>query len=163
MRACLPFLSRISHSGCSCAIFETTYLCDSYLPSPSSTASGSHHNCARHALLVEVVGHLLDGVSGKRVAARIPVAIGIEPAIVKRRPLDAHFLQLRNRAQHLRRRDVQLISPAAPTHVVGFARRLGQSPSLLSAARSTRSAAAHRNRRRRRRQNCAAWNRFRPA
>jgi len=29
-----------------CATLESAYLCDSYLPSPSSTPSGSHHNCA---------------------------------------------------------------------------------------------------------------------
>jgi hypothetical protein len=43
MRACLPFLSRISHSGCSCATLETAYLCDSYFPSPSSDLTTSQY------------------------------------------------------------------------------------------------------------------------
>src|SRR5262249_1268322 len=51
MRPCLPFLSRISQSGCSRTTFETTYLCDSHLPSPSSTPNGSHHSCTNSPCL----------------------------------------------------------------------------------------------------------------
>src|ERR1035441_2540774 len=46
MWACLPFLSRISQSGCSWTTFDTMYLWDSQRPSPSSTPSGSHQICA---------------------------------------------------------------------------------------------------------------------
>src|SRR5438445_4786267 len=45
MRPCLPFLSRMSHSGCSCTTFDTMYLCDSHFPSPSSAAKGNHQSC----------------------------------------------------------------------------------------------------------------------
>src|SRR5271165_3468933 len=83
---------------------------------------------SQHSLLVEVVRHLLDGISRKSISARIPVTIDIEPAVVERHPFDAHLLKLRNRAQHLCRSHVFQISPATPTHVVGLARWLRQFP-----------------------------------
>src|SRR5437016_4948538 len=51
IRACLPFLSRMSHSGCSFATFERRYLCDSYFPCPSSTPSGNHQSCTNSPCL----------------------------------------------------------------------------------------------------------------
>ena len=131
MRACFPSLSRISHSGCSCAIFDTMYLCDSHLPWPSSTPRGSHHSCTRIPCLWKSSVIFLMESPGKVSGARIPVAVGVEPAIVERRPLDAKFFQLRDRAQHLRRSDVEFVTPAAPAHVVSFARRLGNLPSFF--------------------------------
>ena len=85
----------------------------------------------QHALLVKLIHHLLDRVARKRICPRIPVAVNIEPAIIQRRPLDPKLLQLRNRSQHLCRRNVELIAPSAPTHVVCFARRLRNFPSLF--------------------------------
>src|SRR5262245_61790017 len=72
------------------------------------------------SLLMEVCDHFVDGISGESFRPRVPVSIGIEPAIVERSPLDAKFLQLWNRADHLRRRDVEFVTPPAPTHVVGL-------------------------------------------
>src|SRR5207248_8194261 len=84
------------------------------------------------SLFMKIVGHLFDRISGKGVWPRIPVPISIEPAIVERGPLDVEFLQLGNCSRHLRRRDIELVSPTAPAHVVAFARRLSHLPSSLS-------------------------------
>ena len=94
-------------------------------------AQGQPPELHQNSLLVEVIRHLLDGVAGKSVGARVPVAVSVKPAIIQRRPLDAKFLQLRDRAQHLRRSDVEFVTPSAPAHVVGFARRLGDFPSFF--------------------------------
>src|SRR5207302_11477710 len=83
------------------------------------------------ALLVEFVDHLLNGIAGESIRARIPVAIGIKPAVIQRGPLNAQLFQLRNRVHHLRGRDVEFITPSAPAHVVGFAGRLRKVPSFL--------------------------------
>jgi hypothetical protein len=45
----------------------------------------------KFSLFVEFVGHLLDGVAGERVRSRIPVAVGVEPPVIQRCPLDAKF------------------------------------------------------------------------
>src|SRR5271167_1307358 len=72
------------------------------------------------SLLVELLDHVLDGVSGKGIAARLPVAVIVEPTIVESRPVNSEVLQLRNGAEHLRRGDIGQIAPAAPTHRVVF-------------------------------------------
>ena len=46
----------------------------------------------QHALLVEVIGHFLDGIVRERIGTRVPIAVCIEPAIVKRGPLNTHLL-----------------------------------------------------------------------
>ena len=75
------------------------YLCDSQLL--LSIFHGKRQPPDLHELpfFVEVIHHFLDGVAGKRVGARIPVTVSIEPAIVERRPLDAKLFEFRNRAQ----------------------------------------------------------------
>src|SRR5438874_5843955 len=83
------------------------------------------------SLFMKIVGHLFDRISGKGVWPRIPVPISIEPAIVERGPLDVEFLQLGNCSRHLRRRDIEFISPAAPAHVVGLILRFWKLPSFL--------------------------------
>src|SRR5262245_3059537 len=56
----------------------------------------------------------------KRVSARLPVAVVIEPAVVERCPMNSQFFQLGNGVHHLLRRDVRFISPSAPAHGVVF-------------------------------------------
>src|ERR1700733_5988232 len=85
----------------------------------------------QHALLMKIAHHALDGISGKSFLARLPVPIIVEPPVVQRRPFDTHFFQLRNRSQHLRGSNIEFISPATPTGVVSFTRRLCKFPSLL--------------------------------
>src|SRR5229473_6282954 len=94
-------------------------------------AQGQPPQLHQDSLLVKVIRHLLDGIAGKGIRARIPVTVSVEPTIIERRPLDAQFLELRYRAQHLRWGDVEFITPAAPADVMSFARRLGNLPSLF--------------------------------
>ena len=98
---------------------------------PIFHAQGQPPELRENSLLVKVVHHLLDRISGKCLLPRIPIPVSIEPAIIQRCPLDSQLLQLRHRPQHLRRRDVELVSPPAPAHVVRFVRRLGNLPSFF--------------------------------
>ena len=91
MRACLPFLSRISHSGCSLHDFRHDVLVRLPFALAVFHAERKPPELHQHSLFVEVVGHLLDGITGKRFGARIPVAVSVEPAIVQRCPLDAQL------------------------------------------------------------------------
>ena len=81
-------------------------------------------------LLVKLLDHFLDSVVREGVRAGAPVTVLVEPAVVERRPPDVELLQLRNGAQHLRGRDVELVSPAAPEYIVGFFRWLPQGPTF---------------------------------
>ena len=70
MRAGLPFLSRISQSGCCFTTSETVYGWDSYPGPPSSTARGNHHELYFDSLLVKLLNHLADFIAGERIATR---------------------------------------------------------------------------------------------
>src|SRR5216117_2597592 len=59
------------------------------------------------SLLMKIVDHLLDRISRERVWPRIPISVGIEPAIIERGPLDVHLFEFGNRSSHLRRRDIE--------------------------------------------------------
>src|SRR5450432_395911 len=72
------------------------------------------------ALLMKLLNHLLDFITGKRVATRLPISVIVEPSIIQSRPMDSQFLQLGNGPQHLRRSYIGEIAPAAPTHSVVF-------------------------------------------
>src|SRR5208283_947209 len=98
------------------------------LPLPVFDAEREPPELHEHPLFVKVLDHALDGIAGKRVLARLPVAVVIEPAVVERGPFDSHFFELGNCSQHLRRRHVSLVTPSAPTDVVGLAGRLGEFP-----------------------------------
>src|SRR2546429_4606838 len=80
---------------------------------------------------MEFVRHLLNRVAGKSIRSRTPITVGVKPAVIQRSPLDSELLQFGNRTQHLRWSHIEFISPAAPAHVVGFARRLGNFPSFF--------------------------------
>ena len=70
------------------------------------------------SLRVEVLHHVLNRIARERVSPGLPVPVIVKPPVIQRRPVNPQLLQLRNRPQHLLRRDVRLISPAAPAHCV---------------------------------------------
>src|SRR5579872_592249 len=84
-----------------------------------------------NSLPVKFVDHLLDGVTGKRVAARIPISVSVEPTVVERGPLNAELFQLRDGSKHLLGSDVEFVSPSAPADVVGLTGGLGNVPTFF--------------------------------
>src|SRR6516162_781707 len=71
-----------------------------------------------NSLLVESLDHVLDGGSGKRRLARLPVAVVVKPAVVEGGPVNSKLFELRNRAEHLFWRNGKFVAPAAPAHGV---------------------------------------------
>ena len=85
----------------------------------------------KFSLFVEFLGHFLNGIAGERVRSGIPVAVSVEPSVIQCRPLNAKFFQFGNGPQHLRRGDIELVSPSTPAHVVSFVRGLGDLPTFF--------------------------------
>src|SRR6516225_11963092 len=71
-----------------------------------------------NALLVESLDHVPDGRSGKRRLPRLPVAVVIEPPVVKGGPMNSKFLQLGNRVEHLFWGNSKFVAPPAPAYGV---------------------------------------------
>src|SRR5262252_10247659 len=71
-----------------------------------------------NALLMESLDHVPDGRSGKRRLARLPVAIVIEPPVVKGGPMNSKLLQLGNRVEHLFWGNRKFVAPPAPAYGV---------------------------------------------
>src|SRR5437867_12814909 len=80
---------------------------------------------------MEFVRHLLNRVAGKSIRSRLPITVGVKPAVIQRTTLDSELLQFGNRTQHLRWSHVKLVSPTAPAYVVCFTGRLGSFASFF--------------------------------